>query len=285
MNARNEILRENNGFIFVREGRQIAVVMRTPWFSFQNNDRFWRAEINFPASLDEEFSVTTSKQQIVASERIWDMLEKGGLRRAISQLKRDLDQDRAKYDAATETAEKRPSEQIMEETGGRKPSSPRREDEANRRLEQEVQRRARETGRAPEQVRPEIEAEVQGNRYKVAQDSMPGGPFFRVEQLGGQVLLTLNVAHRFYTDVYSGPESTPRLRAALELMLFVIGECKLETTEPRQEFYAEEIQAWSSLLSGKLGELSRSFKVEDLMAEKASLQEQMTLPMSRVTAE
>lgn len=285
LNPRNEILRENNGIIFVREGRQIDVVTKTPWFGFQTNDRFWKIEVNFPASLDEEFSVTTNKQQIVPSERIWTLLEQAGVKRAIDQMKKDMEEDRAKFDVKLEEKEKRASVQIMEDTESRKPRSPKREEEANRLFKQEVQKRARETNRPPEQIQVELEAEVQGNRYRVAQDRVPGGPFFRVEQIGGQVVLTLNTSHRFYTDVYAGPESTPRLRAALELMLFVIGECKLDTTEERQEFYLEEIQAWSIMLTSKLGELGRSFKVEDLMADKASRQEELNMAVSAAKAE
>jgi len=34
--------------------------------------------VDFDASLDEEFSITTSKQQVTPNERIWDMLKDSG---------------------------------------------------------------------------------------------------------------------------------------------------------------------------------------------------------------
>ena len=57
-------------------------ITRTPriWNNIStitNNDaRYWALEIDFPASLDEEFSVTTSKQRVELTPRIWEILTK-----------------------------------------------------------------------------------------------------------------------------------------------------------------------------------------------------------------
>ncbi len=275
-NARSAIMADNNGYIFVREGRQIDVVTKNPWFGIQNNDRFWKVEINFPASLDEEFSVTTNKQQIVPSEKIWSLLDQAGVQRAVQQMKKDWEEDKGKHETKSEKeGEKRPSEIIMEEAGPSKPHTPEREQQATKRLEREAEKQSHDTGKPLEKAKEDLEAQFLRNPYKVYQEHQPGGPFFRIEQLGGQVALFLNTAHRFFTEIYAGPESTPRLHAALELLLFVIGECKLDSTPERQDIYDEEIYRWSVLLPMKLGALRRDFKTEDLLADKASKQEML----------
>ena len=66
------ILEEYNGIIFSRNGRIIDVVARNPIAVLQNNDRYIKIEVDFPAVLDEEFNISTSKQRVDVSERIWD---------------------------------------------------------------------------------------------------------------------------------------------------------------------------------------------------------------------
>ena len=97
-------------------------------------------------------------------------------------------------------------------------------------IQQAAERRARETGKPASEVRKELEFELQGRMYKVATESMPGAPFFRIDMFGGTKMLFLNTAHRFYRDVHSGQNSTPEVRSALEILLFAIGDRVLETS-------------------------------------------------------
>jgi len=128
----------------------------------------------------------------------------------------------------------------------------------------EVKRRARATGRPVEEVEHELATEVQGHPYRVREENLPGAPFFRVTQIGGQRALYLNTAHRFFTDVYAGPESTPRLRAALELLLFVLGESELDATADRSLFYQNERAWWSGRLMTLLDKLDQIDAKSDL---------------------
>ena len=86
-NARFPILKSYHGIIFSRNGRVIDVQTRAPWTVFINNDRYIRVEVEFSASLDEMFGVTTSKQQVSVSAAIWDALREAGLHKAIEQLR------------------------------------------------------------------------------------------------------------------------------------------------------------------------------------------------------
>lgn len=86
-NARFSILKDYHGLIFSRNGRIIDVQTRAPWTMFINNDRYVRVEVEFSASLDEMFGITTSKQQVTVSSAIWDALREAGLHKAIEQLR------------------------------------------------------------------------------------------------------------------------------------------------------------------------------------------------------
>lgn len=86
-NARFPILKQYHGIVFSRNGRVIDVQMRTPWTTFINNDRYIRIEVEFSASLDEAFGVTTSKQQVTVAPEMWDRLQAAGLSKAIEHLR------------------------------------------------------------------------------------------------------------------------------------------------------------------------------------------------------
>jgi hypothetical protein len=86
-NARFPILKQYHGIVFSRNGRVLDVQSRTPWTTFINNDRYIRVEVEFSASLDEAFGVTTSKQQVTVSQEMWEQLQATGLPKAIEHLR------------------------------------------------------------------------------------------------------------------------------------------------------------------------------------------------------
>ncbi|NTF91625.1 ATP-binding protein [Agrobacterium rhizogenes] len=86
-NQRFPILKDYHGIIFSRNGRLIDVQNRLPWTVFINNDRYIRVEIEFSATLDELFGVTTSKQQVSVTAMVWDALRQAGIHKAIEQLR------------------------------------------------------------------------------------------------------------------------------------------------------------------------------------------------------
>jgi len=86
-NARFPILKAYHGLVFSRNGRVVDVLSRTPWTTFINNDRYIRVEVEFSASLDEAFGVTTSKQQVSLLPEMWDRLHSAGLPKAIEHLR------------------------------------------------------------------------------------------------------------------------------------------------------------------------------------------------------
>ena len=122
-NARFSILDENNGLIVLRAGRQIDVIRSKRDkeigidFAVNNDDRYWGVEIDFDPSLDDEFSITTSKQQVNLSDRMWQNLREHGVMAAIQDLRRRYDQATALVREQSQAAGEghRPGEQAMAE--------------------------------------------------------------------------------------------------------------------------------------------------------------------------
>src|SRR5262249_34741211 len=108
-------------------------------------------------------------------------------------------------------------------------------------LEQEAEKLAKEEGKTKEEAKQQIESQL----YKVDFEELPGAPFYRMLQVGGQKQLKINIAHRFYSDIYAGPEASARLQTALDLLLIVLGECELDAEAEREAFYRSERPEWA----------------------------------------
>lgn len=254
LNPRFHVMRDYNGVIICRNGRVIEVKGSTPWTSFQNNDRHVRVEVDFPASLDDEFAVNTSKQRVDLSERIWSHLREAGVEEAISQLRRLYKNNQREAALKDELADGgRPvSEAVMEVV---------REDLPPGELERQTRRdnvsdllreahRQDAEGVVPFDVAlASLRSSLEGKTYKLGHRSVPGDPFFKVEQFGPTTMLWLNVVHPWYETVYFHPEATPQTRRAWELTLFVIAERASSGSKVQTDFYRAEIEKWSERLS------------------------------------
>lgn len=272
-NARLAVLSDHNGIIVLREGRQIDVVSQRPWLTVNNDDRYWGVEIDVPATLDEEMSITTSKQRVILSERIWTLLREQGVLANIAALRKRYDEEKAKARTVREEKEneQRASEQAMAASDKfeteKTPDTPERRRKSREAFDREVERRTRLSGMPKEEVERQLEVETTERPYRLETESMVGAPFFRVSQVGPQKVLYLNTAHRFYKDVYAGPDSSPRLRAGLEVVLFAIGACEIGAEGDRQTFYETERGAWSARLNIALAQLE---KIDPAAEERAA---------------
>jgi Histidine kinase-, DNA gyrase B-, and HSP90-like ATPase len=278
MNERLEIADANNGIIFLRAGRQIDVVRppRNVLGGIANVDRFWAIEVDFDPSLDDLFWITTAKQQVTPDERIWDMLrDKAKVFEALGNMRTVYRKEAAKLsqeaESANEGRERASVEAVKEGKKFRteKPpaDTPKRREEADQNLEAETRRRADKAGVSPEAIKREVVAEREGIEFSVETEDMPGAPFYRCVQEGGTRVLYLNVAHRFYTELYGDPSSTPRLRAGLEVLLWTLGNAEVDAdpeSERRQFYERERGSVWSATLADSLGVLRRISVVDDI---------------------
>src|SRR5262249_1172687 len=116
-------------------GRQIDVVTRGLPTTFQNNDRYIGLEVDFPPSLDQEFGVTTHKQQITLSERVMDLLSENEVWSTLRQMRKRWAEWNADLESEFDPPDpeaKRPSEQAMEDSAPLDPVAP----ESERRSQQ-----------------------------------------------------------------------------------------------------------------------------------------------------
>lgn len=237
-NARFAVMKDYHGVIFSRMGRLIDVQTRTPWTTFINNDRYIKVEVEFSASLDDEFGVTTSKQQVTISQRMWDLLREHGLPKAIEQLRNKVKEakfQRREAALSPPAGAPRVSENAMATlatlglSGGAQLSLP---------------------------LRPQT--------YRVEIEHRPGSPFFRVAADCGERVLKLNSGHRFFEDVYDGPASSAELRSALEVLLFSLGDA-LVASEGRVRANQEELLlSWSRRLDDALALLEEHIGSREL---------------------
>lgn len=254
---RFKVRKANNGIIVLRAGRQVDVVTsECPWRTWLNYDRYVGIELGFDPVLDEDFGVTVNKQQVRLSERMWELLDKNGVKNAMTQLFRDFERMRKEEKAKEEEGKIRESEEIAAKTEKFRqtkalPPSPQREQDAKKNLETEVTRVARESGKPVDEVRTEIES----RKYQVKFEMAIGAPFYRVAPVGGAIFLYINLAHRFFTDVYDGLRASDRMKTSLELLLITLGECELESTTDKERFYKYERVEWSRRYEAMLEEL------------------------------
>lgn len=271
--GRFDIMKNFNGINVCREGRQIDCV--TPrWTKFQNYDLNVKIEIDFDPELDEYFGITTAKQQITIADDMWDRLEAAGggnLRGLVNDIRRDRETDRAKLVGKEESAEAaetpRPSEEAMQETEKFKPRPDKPTDEKKAKARQELDNTAAKiaetTGRQQEQVKQELEERVAKRRFEVEFQAMPEGPFYRPKRLGEQKRLIINTLHPFYTKVYC---TSPEIKSALEVLLFVLAEAELEAEGELETFYRSARGGWSERLNNALNRL----RTDEQMQDKAS---------------
>lgn len=272
LNKRGTVRKRNNGIIFLRKGRQIDVVdSKCPWTKFLTNDRHVGVEVDFSPELDEEFSVTTSKQQIVVSERLWNILFDNGVYENIRKMRVDYKKQAAEVKQKKENAlsadpEKRDEfvEDLMKESAkdfevdkDSQPQHVKKEGEEN--LDKQAKKIAEETGMPENVVKQQLATQTEARPYKLAYFDEPEGPFYRAEQLGGQIVININKGHKFFTELFNNPRTDAFMKNALALLVFVLGHSELRVTDEKRKWYKIERNAWSVKLDTTLETLSKYF--------------------------
>ena len=284
-NTRFKIMRDNNGLLICRSGRQIDIVTRLPesWrASFVNFDRFWKIEIDFDPALDEYFGVTTHKQQIEISESMLDQLKNNGLVGLIKDLRKKMRKSRAEVTAALDgkAEQPRPSEEALAKTKARR-SRANPSVKQVRKAEENLTRRAKEraeiTGEPVEKERERLRNEAARRPYKVDFESSTDGPIFLAERLGMQYRLILNTSHRFYTDLYEPARKVPGLCSKMEAAIFILAEAELDAANDDQESFFKATRVHGSQwLADVLAEMDAAGDREDESSAEMEAEELAT---------
>lgn len=279
-NNRFEIMKDYNGLLICREWRQIDCIS-PKWTKFQNNDRYIKVEINFDPELDEFFGITTAKQQIVIADEIWEKLQQRGkncgdlvdliesMRGRFKELGAEL---KAKAENRASAEEPRRSAVAMEESAKFKTTvpepTPAQKEEGRKNVEAAATERSEATGQPKEEAIEDIITETSKRRWEIEFASIPEGPFYRPVRLGDQKRLVINTDHPFFAKVYNATAS-PDVRAAIEVLLFVLAERELETKGDAETFYKAERQKWSERLRHALNVLISDQSLADTASAMA----------------
>jgi uncharacterized protein YgiM (DUF1202 family) len=277
-NKRFDIMKEFNGLLICRAGRQIDCI-QPRWTVFQNIDRNIKIEIDFDAELDEFYGITTAKQQIVIADEMWEKLQhagKGGgdLINLVKALRAERDEVDSELKAKVENASvdvPRPSEAAMEASekfkGAVQEPTPTQQAEAEKNLEQEAKVLAAATGKTEQETKAEVAAKAEKRKWAVTFGAIPEGPFYRPKRMGTQKQLIINTDHPFHSKVYE-PASLD-MRSALEVLLFVLAERELECRDDAETFYKAERNRWSERLRHALEEMTPTATFVDKAAAVA----------------
>ena len=211
-----KIMKENQGIIFKRLGRRMDMVKDFD-YTLMNYDRYWMCEIDFPAELDDLFEVTTSKQQVIPSQKIWDTIkdktspmiwEMFRKARNDAQLEISRRNDLLKENKNEKFAD--PAEVAAEETKlneGAEQEVVERENRAKKRKEEIVKALAKENKISIEQAEIEYTAKFSDARYKTTfEKSGEFGKVFRFDEHGDEtavIQVIINEQHPFYLKYYS----------------------------------------------------------------------------------
>jgi hypothetical protein len=274
LNERWGIMSDNNAFFIVtRAGRQIDLVTRARFkkdkfnFPLDTYDCNWAVELDFDPVLDEEFGITVNKQQVNLSERMWDILDSQVAQAIYTSLHRRYYKEAADRQGKAKEGEENISESIMVEAEKFRTrpvvTQPEKQEEARKKLIEEATQEAETTRQPVEKVIEEKANQTAAQPYEIKFEALEGAPFYRPELYGVQKRIWINTRHRFYTDIYNGPDASPRLQVAIRLLLYVLGCAELEATEDREIFYRAERSEWSKQLDVVLDLLDRRAPVRD----------------------
>lgn len=267
-NSRFKVLKDYNGLLVCRHGRQIDCIQ--PWWTkFQNFDAYVKVEIDFDASLDELFGMTTAKQQIVVRGSAQDKLRNGVLEDLIRDMRVHFnglrDGFRARFeDSNSQDGEPRPAVAAMHESE-KFDQTPKVDDPEHREEgEEQIRRKASEiaevSGQTAEEVIDRLIEQTQKSRYEVKFAAENEGPFFRPARLGEQKQVIINTSHPFYSRVY---DRAPEAKSSLEVLLLVLAESELKALGDVRRFYAGARSQWSDRLRFALEALESDESIQD----------------------
>jgi hypothetical protein len=266
-NRRAKIMREYNGILICRANRQIDTI-RPNWTKFQNYDANIKIEINFDPELDEEFGITTSKQQIVIDDDMLNRLRGAGagggdldklidgLRKRFREMRNDLKTRLSSVDKERTSKSVKAMELSSRYKGTTTEPTPEQKEEASKNLLEEAKELSLLSGRPINIIIEEIQERTSRTPWDIVLINIPEGPFYRPTRLGEQKQLRINTEHPFFSHLWSVAGD---IQSALEVLLLVLAERELESRGELERTYRAERVRWSERLRYALDELGTEY--------------------------
>lgn len=287
---RFEIRQSRRGMSFVRAGREIETLDAFPrsarakanglgdWPLLQSYAYHWGIEVSFGPELDDVFGITNDKQRVrpiddfwrlLAHEKVDDLLhrENGWQEKTRERERRKRKEANARATDAPTPAEEAAA--AVPAITGRKLSMPdRAKSDARRRAQEEVEREAREREVPIAEILRAREEEEERRKIKIDYLDEPGGPFYRPEWVGFQMVVWINRQHPFFALCYGEILNLAggyKAKEALDVLLITLAKAELEITEElalaQYRYQREEV--WSRFLAVALQNLDASTKATD----------------------
>ena len=260
---RFNIRKNYNGIFMTRHGRFIELwsPLGIEKVSWNNYMRQVAVQLDFPPELDELFGITPDKQTISPKSEVIDILTNKGVFRAMKDLYDEVEKERKKRREESlgnlDDSDTRVSEAVMEKFDQMVTTTPQPADviedkrkEAKKNLERKIKETAAIANLSEDIVRETIVAETESKRFNVELVSLgANGVVYNPEQRGFQTVLQINVDHKFFQDVYSKirPDQF-EVKSGLELLLFTLAWCELESNGDKAAYYLNERIRWSQHL-------------------------------------
>lgn len=162
---------------------------------------WYRIQIDFPGTLDEAFGVAANKQGVRLKAYVMEALKKefgGDITSLNDEIKRFQGQQASARTAAQPTAsEARATEADAFQAKPLAPLTPEEEADLDRNL-QTLAVALKRDGETDEQAFQRVKA----SKYLIEFRHDEYWPFYHVEHRFGRVILTINTAHPFFTELY-----------------------------------------------------------------------------------
>ena len=161
---------------------------------------WYRIQIDFPGELDEAFGVATNKQGVRLKGYVMEAIKRA-IGSDVTALNDDIKRFQGQQASARSAAQPSASESRATETDQRqgKPLQLSQEEEAQ--LEENLRALSialKRDGETDEQAF----ARVKASKYLIEFKHDEYWPFYHVENRYGRVILTINTAHGFFTELY-----------------------------------------------------------------------------------
>ena len=246
-----KVMRQNFGIVFRRFGRKMEVVDKSSkmgGFNFQNYSNYWKCEVNFPAELDEQFEVTTSKQQITPSENIVKTLEDAGIFRILKKIEKEYSDENnvrksKRKNPESNSQQSRESEILAEVTaltqGAEIATSSHQErlDKAKERKQKRIEQIAAEKNITIEQAATDYEV-LYKERPRVCREASLGKshPFLALDEHGETIEVVLNTDHQFFKNFYCGTGANQSTQSMWQLYFLLYADQFYKQSEDHQDF-------------------------------------------------
>jgi hypothetical protein len=236
------------------------------------SDRHIGVEVAFTPELDEYFGVRNVKKGVEPHGELRDQMREklaGLIAEARTELARRWDDEQR--ERQEHLGEHVAVVEAVNKTNRKLPKSRARANDGPQSHQEALEDLARDVGKASDEERDEYVGRVREQPIVIESVDLAGTGFLDVQHINGQVIIRINIRHRFYKELYapikaiseqdpgtvSGVEAVQtarRTREALTVLIAAYGKAESMEESPR-EVYGTLRDFWGMFLSQMMGDV------------------------------